>query len=190
MYFSTYAYFFVRWMHSISHQAWLLTSGPARLPALTVSLLYGVLQKPQTDSEKAARPAALLFIVHRHPTHNNLGGSVRLLLDSLLLHLMTDSVLHCTDKCHSSTRSYSLSQPVFILCCHEVTDLYSPSKPEEWPHGANSCHHHSLKELIGTVWSLWKGLLPPLSFSFRPHDLNVREPTNLILSSFLICLFI
>ena len=127
--------------------------------ALTVSLLYGAQQKPQTDYEKlrCPRPSFPAIIPTRpSPAHNKLRGSVWLLPDSLVsteiylsswVCLMTDPAHYCTDKCHSSTLSFSFNQSLFFFCGglrggYRPT-VYSLSKPEGWPHGASSCHHHS-----------------------------------------------
>lgn len=57
------------------------------------------------------RPSSPVTITTQpSPAHNNLGGSMRLLLDSLVRHLMTDLLHRCADKCPSSPLSSSLSQ--------------------------------------------------------------------------------
>ncbi len=140
----------VQWMHSISHQAWLLTGWPCN--SLCLDSLSTLWRAAETTNRlwKTALPPALLSVIITAISSAQQPGWIHVVAAGftgreqgfIQVHLITDSVHAQINATHSLP--VSLSRSVLFVCClGGVTDLYSPSKPEGWPHGASSCHHHS-----------------------------------------------
>lgn len=146
-------------MHSISHWAWLLTGWPCTPLCLdslsilwhtteTTNRLWKTCAAPRPSSQSSSPPNTqqdwvdLLYVVSAGFTGFNEDLSRFGAVQWQMLHIIVQiNAIHPPSV-------FFFNQSLFFVCVCVcwlvgVTNLYSPSKPEGWPHGASSCHHHS-----------------------------------------------